>query len=76
VEHYREWATRTVAIRFADVDRKFGSPPGSAEKHLGTAAKRWEYVVARKGKTTIMFKGRPLSSPFLSSPMGRVRLFP
>jgi len=48
----------TQAIRFADVDRKFGFPSGSTENHIETAAKRWGYVVARKGKATIMFKDR------------------
>lgn len=48
----------TLAMRLTDVDRKLGLPSGSAEKHIATAARRWDYVVARKGKATIMFKKR------------------
>jgi hypothetical protein len=44
------------AIKFSDVDRELGLPPGSAEKHIETAARRWKYVSARRGKATILFQ--------------------
>ena len=55
----RESELNSRAIRYAEVDRELGLPTGSAEKHLETAARRWNYVVSRKGKQTIKFEDAP-----------------
>jgi hypothetical protein len=46
-------------IQFADVDRELGLPRGSAKKYLEVAARRWDYVVVRRGAETIWFEERP-----------------
>jgi hypothetical protein len=43
-------------MHFEDVDRKLNLPKGTAEKYLAVAARRWDYVVARLGKKTILLK--------------------
>lgn len=43
-------------MQFDQVDRELGLPKGSAEKFLEMAAKRWGYLVARKGNQTILFE--------------------
>jgi hypothetical protein len=43
------------AMRFDDVDRELKLAPGSAQLYMEKAASRWGYVVARKGKETILF---------------------
>ena len=48
----------TNAIRYKDVDRELGLSPGMAEQYIEQAATRWEYVVGRKGKDTILFRDR------------------
>lgn len=48
----------TAAIRFKDVDSILGLRPGSAEKYIEQAATRWNYVAARKGAETIIFRDR------------------
>lgn len=55
----RESDLNTQAIRYADVDRELGLPTGSAEKHIETAARRWEYIPSRRGKQTIKFEQAP-----------------
>ena len=45
----------TTAMRFDEVDRELRMAPGSARKHLSTAARRWGYVPARVGKDTVLF---------------------
>jgi hypothetical protein len=44
------------AIRFDDVDRELRLEPGSARRYIEQAAKRWRYVVARKGQDMILFE--------------------
>jgi len=46
----------TEAIKFKDVDRELGLAPGLAEQYIEKAASRWGYIVARKGKDTILFR--------------------
>lgn len=46
----------THAIKYRDVDRELGLAPGMAKTHIEQAATRWSYVVARKGKDTILFE--------------------
>lgn len=46
----------TQVMHFDIVDRDLRLPRGSAEKYLEAAASRWDYVVARRGKTTILFR--------------------
>jgi len=43
---------------FAEVDQLLKLKPGSAEKCLEEAAKRWNYTVSRRGATTILFKSK------------------
>ncbi|WP_143090107.1 TIR domain-containing protein [Sphingomonas rubra] len=43
------------AIRYSDVDRELKLVPGSAERYIEEAAKRWRYEVERRGKDTILF---------------------
>lgn len=52
----RRTAANTSAIKFAEVDQKLGLVEGSTEKFIETAANRWGYVAARKGKQTILFR--------------------
>ena len=49
----RPASQNTQAIKFSDVDKELGLPNGSARQHLETAARRWGYVVLRKGENTI-----------------------
>ncbi len=49
------------AMRFSDVDRELRLKPGSARKHIRTAAAKWGYVVEREGKDTILFTERSSS---------------
>jgi len=44
------------AIRYAALDHDLNLVPGSAQLYIEKAASRWNYVVDRKGKDTIMFK--------------------
>lgn len=44
------------AMRFSDVDRELRLAPGSARKHIRTAAAKWGYSVEREGKDIILFK--------------------
>ena len=44
------------AIRFEDVDRELRLEAGAARRFIEQAAKRWRYVVARKGKDMILFE--------------------
>ena len=46
----------TQVMHFDVVDRELGLPRGSAEKYLEAAARRWDYVVSRRGTTTILFR--------------------
>jgi hypothetical protein len=45
----------TLAIQFSDVDRELRLPPGSAEKFIEIAAKKWGYIPSRRGRQTILF---------------------
>jgi len=45
----------TRAIHYSETDRELRLPPGSTEAHIETAAQRWKYRLARKGKQTIKF---------------------
>uniref|UniRef100_UPI001A8D4EF7 TIR domain-containing protein n=3 Tax=Vibrionaceae TaxID=641 RepID=UPI001A8D4EF7 len=55
----RPSSDNTAAIKYADVDRELGLAKGSAEKYIEIAAKRWDYVVSRKGTLTILFEDAP-----------------
>jgi hypothetical protein len=44
------------AIRYVDVDRELRLAPGSAAEYIEQAASRWNYLLERKGKDTILFK--------------------
>ncbi|WP_375208084.1 TIR domain-containing protein [Hyphococcus sp.] len=44
------------AIKFSDVDKELKLQPGSAMKYLEIAARRWDYIVNRRGTQTITFK--------------------
>lgn len=46
----------THVIKYADVDRELNIPVGSAKKYIEVAARRWDYVSARKGEQTILFR--------------------
>ncbi len=46
----------THVIRYTDVDREINLPLGSAKKYIEVAARRWDYVPARKGEQTILFR--------------------
>ena len=52
----RAVALNTHAIKYIDVDKEINLPSGSSEKYIEVAARRWGYVVARKGKMTILFR--------------------
>lgn len=55
----RDYELNTQVMRFADVDRELNLPSGSAAQYLEVAAQRWEYVVQRKGDSTILFGEKP-----------------
>lgn len=55
----RPSSDNTAAIRYADVDRELRLEKGSAEKFIETAAKKWNYIVSRKGTQTILFEDDP-----------------
>lgn len=61
----RDYQLNTQVMRYSDVDAELSLPAGSAEKHIETAAKRWDYVVKRKGSNTILFAER--ESPSMGS---------
>lgn len=46
----------TNAIFFSEVDSKLNLVPGSAEQHIEMAAKKWGYIVERRGEKTILFR--------------------
>jgi len=46
----------TSVIRFDDVDRELKLARGSALLYIEEAARRWNYVVSRRGKNTILFR--------------------
>lgn len=46
-------------IHYAEIDRQFNFPEGSAERLIETAAARWGYTVLIKGRRTIMFERQP-----------------
>jgi hypothetical protein len=46
----------TQVIKYSELDRKLGFPKGTTEKCIIAAARRWDYVVERKGKQTILFR--------------------
>ncbi|HLG49984.1 MAG TPA: nucleotide-binding protein [Reyranella sp.] len=52
----REYQKNQQLMRYDDVDREVGLVRGAARQFLEQAARRWNYVVARKGKDTILFK--------------------
>jgi hypothetical protein len=51
----------TQVIKFSDVDRQLSLKPGTAEKYIELAARKWRYTVERKGNNTILFKEEPLT---------------
>lgn len=55
----RAASDNTKAMRFDDVDRTLKLERGSARKYIKQAASRWDYVVEREGKDTILFKDSP-----------------
>lgn len=57
----RATTDNTRAIRFDDVDRTLKLVPGSARRFIKQAADKWDYVVEREGKDTILFKDKPYS---------------
>lgn len=59
----RPSADNRHAMRFDDVDRELKLASGSARKYLAKAATRWNYVVEREGKETILFREQS-SSPY------------
>jgi hypothetical protein len=56
---------------FAKVDREVDLPLGSAEKFLEIAAKKWDYKVSRKGRTTITFSKGSSHFPSVVNPTAR-----
>ena len=52
----RPMSENTRAIRYDDVDRELKLKPGSARLYIEQAARRWDYVPARKGQDTILFR--------------------
>lgn len=53
-------ATENVkAMKFSDVDSALNLPTGTARRLLETAAKRYNYLVRRKGVDTILFEEDP-----------------
>lgn len=52
----RPSSDNTAAIKYSDVDRELGLAKGSAVKYIEIAAKRWDYLVSRKGASTILFE--------------------
>jgi hypothetical protein len=56
---HRDARLNTKVIRYCDVDRELNLPDGSTLKHVEKAAQRYDYVVVRKGDTTILFKENP-----------------
>lgn len=57
----RDARLNTRTIYFADVDKELNLPPGSAKKHLATAAQRWRYEVEQQGPNLILFRELPLN---------------
>lgn len=57
----RSTSDNTRAIRFDDVDRTLRLVPGSARQYIKQAADRWDYIVEREGRDTILFKDKPYS---------------
>jgi hypothetical protein len=53
---HRPSSENRCAIRFTDVDRELRLAPGSARKYIQRAAAKWDYVVEREGRETILFK--------------------
>jgi hypothetical protein len=51
----------TRVMKFNEVDRELGLVPGSARQYLARAAARWNYVVEREGKDTVLLKDAPRS---------------
>ena len=46
-------------IKFTDVDRELNLVKGSAVQYIEEAAVKWDYLVERRGSTTILFKDDP-----------------
>ncbi len=47
------------AIKFTDVDRELSLVKGSAAQYIQEAGVKWDYLVERRGSTTILFKDDP-----------------
>jgi hypothetical protein len=58
------------AFSFGDVDKAVGLPDGSAEKWLAEAAKKFGYLVDRKGDQTIKFRPGFSTTPSVVVPKG------
>jgi len=52
----RSMSANHAAVRYDDVDRDLRLVPGCARKYIEEAARHWGYVVARRGKDTILFE--------------------
>ncbi len=46
-------------IEYQKVDQELNLPVGTAKKYIEIAASKWNYIVERKGKSTILFKSSP-----------------
>jgi len=55
----RDARLNTQVIKYTDVDKELNLPKGSAKKYIEKAAQHWEYVLERKGDSTILFKDAP-----------------
>lgn len=54
----RPASDNTNAIFFSDVDSRLKLVPGSAVKYIEQAARRWDYIVERRGSQTILFRDK------------------
>jgi hypothetical protein len=52
----RSSSDNTKSIRFVDVDNKLDLPEGTTKRLIERAARRYDYVVRRKGDDTIIFE--------------------
>lgn len=55
----RSSSNNRKAIHFAAVDAELKLAPGSTEQYIEQAAQRWNYVVERRGASTILFRDAP-----------------
>ena len=58
-DHLRAIEGDYFSVVFSEVDRELELPPGSAEKHVESAAKDAELTIVRRGATRISFHRNP-----------------